>query len=155
VFEYERLARFVFVSTFYIGSGLHLWFGMLERVVSATGAFGVAQRLFFDQFVFAPVFIFGILVLLATFTYWDVPRAIHESALKIPDVVKANWTLWIPAQIVSFAVVPVHFRVLYSNIIGVAWSTYLSMASNRKTDAPPPPPPAGDSRESKQHSDRA
>ena len=44
----------------------------------------------------------------------------------LPDALVANWCLWIPAMLVNFRFVPIKFQVLYSNMVGFVWQTYLS-----------------------------
>jgi hypothetical protein len=46
-------------------------------------------------------------------------------------VTQANWKLWPFANVISFAAVPLHLRVLYSNVVSVAWNAYLSLSANR------------------------
>jgi hypothetical protein len=64
----------------------------------------------------------------------DLPRAVRDD---VPGIVMANWALWVPAQAVNFACVPLRFQVLYSNVVALAWNAYLSHRTSR---APPPPP---------------
>ena len=47
------------------------------------------------------------------------------------EAVKMNWYMWIPAQMINFALVPLQFRVLFSNVVALAWNTYLSWASHK------------------------
>jgi FtsH-binding integral membrane protein len=49
----------------------------------------------------------------------------------VPDIVVANWALWVPAQFVNFAVVPLKFQVLYSNVVALVWNVYLSYTTSR------------------------
>ena len=44
-------------------------------------------------------------------------------------------SLWIPAQIVNFRVIPPNYTLLFSNCIGFIWNIYLSYKSNSKVDA--------------------
>ena len=46
-----------------------------------------------------------------------------------PSVV-ANWQLWVPAQVINFALVPVHFQVLFANGVACIWNIYLSHVSH-------------------------
>eukprot|EP00884_Botryococcus_braunii_P009704 jgi/Botrbrau1/18735/Bobra.0386s0058.1 len=42
----------------------------------------------------------------------------------------ANWTVWPLANLVAFAFIPRDLRILYSNVIGVAWCAYMSLSVN-------------------------
>jgi hypothetical protein len=43
---------------------------------------------------------------------------------------KTNWSMWIPAQLVNFALVPIQFRVLVANIVALFFNTYMSYATH-------------------------
>ena len=45
-------------------------------------------------------------------------------------ITKANWIVWVPAQLVNFRFVPGSMQVLFSNIMGLFWNAYLSHASH-------------------------
>jgi protein Mpv17 len=40
----------------------------------------------------------------------------------------ANWKIWPAANALSFAVVPLQYRVLFSNMVALVWNIYLSGA---------------------------
>ena len=42
-----------------------------------------------------------------------------------------NYSVWIPAQLINFKVVPPQLRVLWANVVGFFWSIYLSNAANK------------------------
>jgi hypothetical protein len=44
----------------------------------------------------------------------------------VPDALLVGWSIWIPAMAFMFACVPSKFQVLYSNVIGFVWNSYLS-----------------------------
>jgi hypothetical protein len=46
------------------------------------------------------------------------------------SAVQTNWYLWIPAQLINFGLVPMQFRVLFSNVVALFWNTYLSWATH-------------------------
>ena len=49
---------------------------------------------------------------------------------------QTNWMMWIPAQIINFALVPLQYRVLVANVVALAFNTYLSWASHKPADQP-------------------
>jgi protein Mpv17 len=48
----------------------------------------------------------------------------------VPTALIANWSLWIPAQVINFRFVPGKFQVLFSNVVALAWNVYLSFMSH-------------------------
>jgi protein Mpv17 len=50
----------------------------------------------------------------------------------MPVVMAANWALWIPAQSLNFAMVPLRYQVLYSNFVSLLWNVYLSHSQTSK-----------------------
>jgi len=49
-------------------------------------------------------------------------------------VIIAGAIVWPPAQMVNFLVVPLPYRVLFINVVGLAWSTYTSFVASRGYD---------------------
>ena len=59
-----------------------------------------------------------------------------EISSKLWPVMQTNWMMWIPAQLINFALVPLQYRVLVANMVALAINTYLSWASHRPADPP-------------------
>lgn len=55
-------------------------------------------------------------------------------------VVKSNWRLWIPVQLLNFTAVPPPLRVLCANTAAVGWNAYLSFAAHREGISKPSTP---------------
>lgn len=95
----------------------------------------VAKRLALDQLVFAPTFLSVFFSLLLT---------LEGEADKVPEklaqdwwpAVKANWVVWVPAQLINFRFVPGSLQVLFSNVVGLFWNMYMSLVSHSEAHAP-------------------
>lgn len=48
------------------------------------------------------------------------------------NVLRANWTVWTPLQIVNLFWVPVHLRIVVSNVWSIGWNCFLSFVHNTK-----------------------
>lgn len=123
--DWGRWAKFTFLGTFLVAPCLHGWYGLLARRIPDASLFGVVRRVCLDQLLFAPVFtatFFGCLTLL------EGRLAYLPDKLKADywDTLKANWVLWIPAQLLNFGLVPAPFQVLFANVVGLFWNTILS-----------------------------
>ena len=87
---------------------LHRWYSWLHSNIPGTGVTAVGQRLLLDQACFAPIFIPSFMATLLMLEGSAQPIAAAQEQWW-PAIV-ANWKLWVPAQIVNFAIVPPHFQ---------------------------------------------
>ena len=57
-----------------------------------------------------------------------------EISSKLWPVMQTNWMMWIPAQVINFALVPLQYRVLVANVVALAFNTYLSWAAHKRDE---------------------
>ncbi|KAF0704377.1 hypothetical protein AaE_014967, partial [Aphanomyces astaci] len=116
-----------------------------------TAATAVATRLVLDQFVFAPSFLatfFGVLLVVSP----NPDGSTSSLSTRLQDklsrdwwsAVQTNWVVWIPAQLLNFALVPpplqgtvctaLHDTMLFSNVVGLFWNAYMSYISYKPID---------------------
>lgn len=144
IFNFRRWLVFTAVSGFYIAPAIHLWFNYLGYLVlpASLGKFGVAfVQMLLDQ-------TFGAVVINAGFFY----AFAFSDALFPPDFSKlksvlvdgtksvknnmwetliANWYCWPIINFLNFLVIPLEYRVLFSNFAAVFWNMFLSTIANR------------------------
>lgn len=60
----------------------------------------------------------------------NTPVLKQQLTESLPEVMVANWILWIPAQYINFYACPVKFQVLFVNLIELGWNCYLSFAAS-------------------------
>jgi hypothetical protein len=129
-FDWKRLGIFTLLGTAFVGPALHVWYGTLARLFAGAGGTSSALgRLLMDQIFFAPIFIGSIISMIMTLEGQgeNVPSKIRNDLFTI---VKSNWVLWVPFQFINFRFVPQHLQVLASNVVALAWNTYMSWASH-------------------------
>lgn len=127
--DVKRTAIFTFLGGVLITPVLHVWYGFLGSRLPGVSTAAVAKRLALDQLGFAPTFLPVFLSSVLT---------LEGNAEQIPDklradwwpVTKANWGVWVPAQILNFRFVPGSMQVLFSNVVGLLWNAYLSYVSH-------------------------
>lgn len=132
-FNWKRFGIFTFLGGVYIGPLLHGWYGLLGRYVPGTSTRAVMTRLVADQALFAPP---------TVASFFSLLLLLEGKAGEIPDklqtdwwpTVQANWSVWIPAQFVNFRFIPANLQVLFANVVGLVWNSYLSYMSYRKDD---------------------
>ncbi|OWZ15144.1 Protein Mpv17 [Phytophthora megakarya] len=128
-FDGKRTAIFTILGGFLISPVLHVWYGFLGSRVSGVATSAVMKRLALDQLGFAPIFlpVFLSSVLTLEGHAYDIPDKLRVDWW---SVTKANWGVWVPAQILNFRFVPGPMQVLFSNVVGLLWNAYLSYVSH-------------------------
>lgn len=129
-FAWRRLANMFIVGGCVIGPCLHFWYGILYRFFPSPTSMGALQRLALDQFLFAPPFIpaFMGVVFALEGRLKDLPGHMEQN---FTDMCLTNWSLWIPAQYVTFRYIPHNFQVLFVNGVAFIWNTYLSYVGHK------------------------
>lgn len=134
--DLAQVGRFAFLNAAFVAPVLHHWYQFINRAVPGKSLSRVIQRVFWDEFVFSPVYIPVFLGML-----WKLEGSSNEDVIKmtkseVPAIIVAEWALWVPGMFATFRYVPVKFQVLVINVIGVVWQTFLAyMASHAKNNA--------------------
>ena len=142
--DYFRAAKFSFFCISYVGCFQHMVFNILyPRLFPGSGWKTALKKTLFDNFVHSP-FVY----LPAYYSYkglielqYDsgnvtgsgvsaaVASGLQEYREKGLSVLYSCWGLWIPAQLINFAIIPPNFRILYNAAVGCLWEVYLSSTS--------------------------
>jgi hypothetical protein len=128
-FDLRRAASFAFLGAALIGPALHVWYGLLARIVTAAGTRGALARLALDQLAFAPAFIATVVGALMALEGRGA-EAPAKLRADLPAIVRSNWALWVPFQFLNFRFVPVRLQVLAANVCALGWNTYMSWAAH-------------------------
>ncbi|RLN93225.1 hypothetical protein BBJ28_00009152 [Nothophytophthora sp. Chile5] len=128
-FDVKRAAIFTFLGGVLISPVLHVWYGFVGKLVPGVSSRAIVKRLALDQLVFAPTFLCVFFSSLLTLEgHLDqLPEKLRADWW---PATKANWAVWVPAQIVNFRFVPGSLQVLFANVVGLAWNAYLSYISH-------------------------
>ncbi|KAJ3797844.1 hypothetical protein GGU11DRAFT_783263 [Lentinula aff. detonsa] len=124
--DFTRTARFVFYGACLFGPVLTKWHQFINRRHFTSPLRAVVYKVTLDQLVAAPFItvpmFFGSMSILEGRPDEAIPR-IRNSYV---STLTRGWCLFIPAQIVNFAVVPVPMRILFFSTVALCWNTYLS-----------------------------
>lgn len=143
-FQYDpaRCARLVAFSVL-VGTPMsHYWYQLLDAAVmpsAPTAPPAVALKVLLDQGVQTP---FGMALFFATLKLLEgrPMEVVPEVKAKLMPALIANYYVWPLAQLVNFTMVPLDLRILYVNVISIAWTAYISnMASGAGEGAPSAP----------------
>lgn len=125
-----RTFRFLLLGAVLVAPAAHYWYMSLLRYFPAKTMKAALQRTFFDQVIFAPLFIptfMTSLMMLQGEAYNEITTTIQ---VQYTDLVLKNWIMWTPTQLLNFRFVPARFQVLFSNIVALIWNAYFSFKVN-------------------------
>ena len=132
--DYRRSFHFLVLGLAFVAPTSHYWYGGMAKHAWTRGqSLGqISKRVALDQFVWTPVFF---VIWLGGFWSMEagdvnIPKLQQQMTDHLPEVMVANWILWIPAQYLNFYACPVKFQVLFVNVIELAWNAYLSFAAS-------------------------
>ncbi|OSD00772.1 hypothetical protein PYCCODRAFT_1437118 [Trametes coccinea BRFM310] len=130
--DFMRTARLAFYGGAIFGPVLTKWLQFLERLKFSSPVKGVVYRVYLDQGVFTPMVVgmfFGSLTLLEGKSVTAAKERIKEAY--VPTLIR-NWGVFIPTQIVNFAIVPPHLRFVTVGVVSLFWNAYLSSVNAKK-----------------------
>ncbi|KAF8647545.1 hypothetical protein AX16_006634 [Volvariella volvacea WC 439] len=130
--DFMRTARLSFYGGAMFGPALTIWYQFLNRLKFASPARGVIYRVWLDQAVLTPgavAFFFGAMSVLEGKPHEAAGR-IQENY--VPTLIR-NWGVFIPTQIINFAIIPHHLRFVTVSVVSLFWNTYLSAVNARQS----------------------
>lgn len=128
----ERTARMMLWGGVLFAPIAHTWINFVERKVGSAGTAVVAKKILLDMFVFAPnsnMLFFTTTKLMEGHSLGD---AFDFAVQKIPKTMAANYMVWPLANVVTYGIVPLRYRILFINCVSMGWSTFLSMTSSER-----------------------
>lgn len=141
-FDPLRMARLGTYGLFLDGPIGHVWYRWLDATVDAAfedskSIKAILIKTAADQLIWAPIM---------TVAFFAVMKALegHPEAIlptieqRVLPTLLINYALWPAAHIISFKFVPSEQRVLYNNVIAIAWNCYLSMTVGADLGEPIP-----------------
>ena len=88
-----------------------------------------------NQTIVATLINVGFLYLRALLAGWEgaggLAGATRDVRARLPGIMRANWTIWPLFSFVNLYLVPLEYRVLFMNVVGVAYNTALSYLAYR------------------------
>lgn len=134
-----RLLRLAAYGLLLDGPVGHVWYRWLDgtcdgKFANARGPAAIATKTAADQLIWAPI------MTCAFFAFLKVLEGHPELAVqtvqdKALQTVVANYCIWPAAHVISFKYVPSQQRVLYNNVIAIAWNCYLSLLASDSVGA--------------------
>ncbi|KAL4504130.1 hypothetical protein ABPG72_020968 [Tetrahymena utriculariae] len=139
-YNFRRTANIAFVGSVFAAPALHKWYGFLpgfceRNIFYKYPKMGQISKtlipMAFDQTVFAFSFTCYFFMVVNYVEYQSIEKGITSIKEKSFETMIANWKLWPAAQMINFSVVPIPYRVLFANFVGLIWNIYLSWIQHR------------------------
>ena len=125
-YDATRTMRFASLGTVFVAPTCHYWYNGLASWFPGTGLAQVTKRVVTDQLTWTPVFMVIWLGAMWTMEGFPVDKLTDRLRNEFPDVMKATWICWVPAQFATFYLCPLKYQVLATNMIELFWNAYLS-----------------------------
>ncbi|GFU54388.1 hypothetical protein NPIL_471101 [Nephila pilipes] len=125
-----RIGRFAFLGTFFVAPILRTWYNVLEKTMGTVGKTVGLRKMVPDQLLFTPFFLGCFLTVsgLLQLQPWSVIKVkINEEYF---EVLKTNYMLWPAAQLITFYVIPLQYRIIFVSFVALLWNTYLASQAN-------------------------
>ncbi|VDN08279.1 unnamed protein product [Thelazia callipaeda] len=116
-YDFIRSARFAPV--------LYHWFHFLEQL-SGQPKFRPLKRMLIDQIIMAPLLTFTFITTIHLLEGRKPGKAVEISRQQIGPILINNYKIWPLVQILNFYLIPLQYRVIMVQLIGVFWNAYIS-----------------------------
>ncbi|RPA83942.1 protein SYM1 [Ascobolus immersus RN42] len=122
--DYMRTIRNAGYGLCAFGPAVQVWYRMIEKIrFQAYPKLDLPAKILADQVIFTPVHLACFFGYHAYLEGKSIGDALKQ---KFWPAIRANWMLWPAVQMVNFTLVPAELRVLFVNVVALAWNAYLS-----------------------------
>ena len=133
-----RNMKFTAFCFFYVGSFQHWVYNVVfPRLIPGTGLL-VALKMslldngFYSPFVYMPAYYST----KAMFAGQSPVEGLKEYRENGAEVLKALYSVWIPAQFINFLLMPPQYKIMYITVVGFFWEVILSHLAPMVEEAP-------------------
>ena len=132
--DVRRTALMAVFGFVWVGPGLHYWQRFLESKFAGRkqSLRLVLEKACFDQAFYGPVANVAMMTFITLLIEKKSAQALRKKLTSQLVGVQLNaWKVWPLASILNYSFVPVELRVLFMNLVGFGWSTFLNYSSSR------------------------
>uniref|UniRef100_A0A224XZB7 Mitochondrial inner membrane protein Mpv17 n=1 Tax=Panstrongylus lignarius TaxID=156445 RepID=A0A224XZB7_9HEMI len=132
-----RTLKFMSAGIF-MGPSIHAWYIILERMYGQSqGIKTVLKKVATDQLLFGPTFLAFLMVYTQLLNRKDWDHIKKTLKNDYPRLLRDNYVVWPAAQVINFSLIPLNYRVLFLQSLGVLWNAYVawrigSMMANKE-----------------------
>ena len=108
------------------------YLGFCRQLHINTGSSLAIVTLLFDSMIFSPLTISGYFTCRSILegSGWQGVR--EKLSTRLVSTVKGAWRFWPLVNVINYGLVPLQFRVLYSDILSLFWTGYLTFVNSKK-----------------------
>ncbi|KAL4487911.1 hypothetical protein ABPG72_022771 [Tetrahymena utriculariae] len=140
--DYRRTCCNTFVGAFIQAPLLHGWMNVvLQRVlniylprmgllVNATNTQKTIWSVVLDQLLYSPFIQFFYYMSTNLLINGNLESGINAIKNKMPKSLVDSYKIWPASNYICYGYVPLQFRVLWTNLVGVGWQMYMSYQNN-------------------------
>lgn len=137
--ELKRNAAYIIYGGIFIGLMCHIEYDMVFPALFGNGhdAMTVVKEVLFDNFVSAPLMWLPPAYFIKAFMYdYPMKEGLDRYLTDIDEgLLNKYWAIWLPAQTVSFSLLPDHLRVLFMACVSFGWFIILSSSQSQTDEA--------------------
>ncbi|VDM96819.1 unnamed protein product [Thelazia callipaeda] len=127
-----RTVRFATLILFWIAPITYRWFLLLEKLKGKPNLLPL-KRMIIDQSMAAPTFTFTFITNLHLLERKPFHEALGIAKKEIIPVMKTNYRVWPAVQLVNFYLLPLRYRLVFVQFVGLFWNMYLSYATQAES----------------------
>ena len=127
--------RNICLSGSVVGPTCHFWYKLLDRVFPGKTIKIVCKKVLVDQVIFSPINISMFLIIMGIVESASMKSVLKDLREKGLQLLKAEWIVWPPAQMVNFMFVSPKYRVLYDNSVSLGFDYYYSYVKFHDSDS--------------------
>ena len=134
-----RMARMFWWGALCNGPAGHIWYRGLDHVVRASGVRGVITKVVADQLVFTPPLTLLYFMWQHSLSHMDLTLqpAMQYALENLWPTLQVNFVYWSAVHVITFACVPLSYRVAFVAVKNFFWGAYLSFATATSEEPAP------------------
>lgn len=137
-FEWKQTLSSIIYGTTFLGIGSNLVYTkLMPTLFPGSGVAAILSQACLDNFVFAPLLWLppAYMIKAALVHQEPVLKSLQTylKAVREENLLHRYWTMWLPAQMFTFSVVPKHLRVLSTAAFSFIWFLILTKITSQKT----------------------
>jgi len=114
------------LTGFTVGPICHFWYQLMEKRLPGKTLSVIAKKVVLDQILFSPFCLSVFFLTLGLLKNSSLRDIAEETWRKGLVLYTAEWTVWPPAQVINFYLIPLQFRVFFDNLVSFGFDLFQS-----------------------------
>jgi len=124
--NFARTLKMTCFGFFYYAPLISRWMVLAEKLFPGRSPASLTKKIIMDQTIISSGLTVGFLLINEVVDGRGVNSGLRKINQDFGDMIVANWQLWTPTQLINFYFMPLHYRVIFSKVVGFFWNIYLS-----------------------------